>query len=335
VLDGIKNEPNSQRRMIWEEPSRLFAHIIVNDRPFSDLVVGDYTVVTSKLQHLYVRSARVNTANSSLDSDEWWRVSDPKAWREVPFARMNPHLLADRSYRFDPRVDDNEPLGVPSAGVLTSYGTLGYFARERVRAARALEIFACRTFVAPSPDLKFNTYQRDPAKEGSCQHCHTAIDPVAIHFKRVYIDLEGNVMFGGIGPWKWNQQALDEGNYVWSRFNTFFVHDTVLTPVDDARLQQKPDARFIDFTPTGQGLFGQSSDETIGPLGFAKPLVESGEFDECAVQHLYEHFIGRALDPTLERDTIVALAERFRSENRRVRPFVKSLMVSDEFRRGW
>lgn len=43
---------------------RLFAHIIVNDRPFSDLVLGDYTVVNQGLQHMYVRAARGNRANT-------------------------------------------------------------------------------------------------------------------------------------------------------------------------------------------------------------------------------------------------------------------------------
>ena len=36
----------------------------------------------------------------------------------------------------------------------------------------------------PGNDVVFNTYQTDPGREGPCQHCHTRIDPAALHFKR-------------------------------------------------------------------------------------------------------------------------------------------------------
>ena len=86
--DGILHYPDGQRRLIWEEPARLFAHIITHDKPFSDLVLGDYTVVTSRLQHAYVRSGRPES--NATDNDTWWKVPDTKAWREVKYERMNP-----------------------------------------------------------------------------------------------------------------------------------------------------------------------------------------------------------------------------------------------------
>src|SRR5215831_4287476 len=123
--DGRDDVPDSQRRAAWQEPARLFAHIITNDKPFSDLVVGDYTVVNLNLQHMYVRLGRINPANKALDDSLWFLdVDDPAAWREVPFEAMHPNLLSRRSYSLDPRVDASEPAGVPAAGVLTSLASI-------------------------------------------------------------------------------------------------------------------------------------------------------------------------------------------------------------------
>ncbi|MBX7116315.1 MAG: hypothetical protein K1X64_18460 [Myxococcaceae bacterium] len=330
--DGRVHYPDGQRRLIWEEPARLFAHIITHDKPFSDLVLGDYTVTTSRLQHAYVRSGR--PFSNATDADEWWRVPDTKAWREVKYERMNPLLLAQRDYTFDPRTQDGFPLGVPSAGVLTTFGTQGAFARERVKAARWLETLACRVFSAPDPKQVFNPFKRDVATEGSCQHCHQTLDPTAIHFKRQYHTERGVIYWGGLKPWPWDQGWANENLEPFGRWQTFFIHDTWLTPVTEARLNENPNARFIDFLPPEQKLFGQTSDGTIGPLGFAKMLVNSGEFDRCAVQRIYSHFASRALDPVEDKDRLNQLIERFKTGGRQMRPFIRALMKDDELGRG-
>ena len=72
----------------------------------------------------------------------------------------------------------------------------------------------------------------------------------------------------------------------------------------------------------------------LGPLAFGKVLVSSGEFDRCAVQRLYERFVGQPLSPASEGRYIDALAQRFVTGGRQVRSFVRSLMMSDDFRRG-
>lgn len=336
-LDDDLNDfnPQSQRRLLWEEPARLFAHVIASDRPFSDLVLGDYTVVNQRLQHAYLRSGRMNTDNAALDTDQtWWRaVQDPRAWRQVPAASLTPHLLADRAYRFDPRTADN-PRGMPAAGVLTTLGSLGSFARERVRAAKWLEVFACRTFAPPPATAVFPPYRRDAAREGQCMHCHQTIDPAAIHFKRLGLETDtGETFLGGIGPWKWSPDQL--GYETYQRWENSFIHDTVLTPVDLTTLTAKPDARFIDFLPPDQKLFGLSSTGTVGPLGFGELLVSSGEFDRCAVKRLFHRFAGRELDDGTEIGLIRDLSTRFVAAGRKVKPFVRYLMSQDYFSEGF
>jgi len=328
--DGFPNDPTGQRRSLFEEPARLFAHVVANDRPFSDLVVGDYTVVNQGLQHLYVRAARRDSRHASLDAVEWWRgVNDPAAWREVVVESMHPDLVADRDVTFDPRTDAGEPSGLPAAGVLTSIGALASFARERPRAARWLEVFACREFEPPPDASIFPPFERDPGAEGVCLQCHALIDPAAIHFKRFTPDGLG---IGGIGRWRIERFLSYDTTRI--RWEAQFAHDTVLTPVTEAAIAMDGNVRFLDFLPPGDSLFGLPSDGTIGPLGFGKLLVASGELDRCAVRRFYERFGGRALDPAAHADFIDRLVEVFRMNGRSVRPLVRFILSQDAFRLG-
>ena len=118
------------------------------------------------------------------------------------------------------------------------------------------------------------------------------------------------------------------------RWNNTFIHDTVLTPVSEADIALNPDARFIDFLAPQSSLLGRSSDGTIGPLGFGKLLVDSGEFDRCAVQQLYERFMGRRIDLATERDLLATLVTKFVDGQRKVKPFIRYLFAQDAFSRG-
>lgn len=329
--DGSNHDLTAQRRSAFEEPARLLSHIVMNDRPFTDLVLGDYTVVNQGLYHMYQRAARQNPDNAWMDDVEWWRGwGDQAQWREVPFEELHPHLLADRQYRYDPRQEDEPPLGVPSAGVLTSLVSNTSFARERVRASRWLERLTCREFSPPPADVQFAPYQRDPGTEGVCQHCHQAIDPAAIHFKRFF---DGGAYIAGIGPWQYDR--LVSYSEARLRFENAFISDTLMTPVSAQRLEENPDARFIDFLPPTETLFGQVSDGTIGPLGFGKMIVASGEFDRCAVMRTYERFGGRELIRGQDEALIEELLAHYLSEGRNIRALIRHIFGRPAFKRGW
>ncbi|RYE87878.1 MAG: hypothetical protein EOO75_13930 [Myxococcales bacterium] len=339
----------SQRRQIWDEPARLLAHVIFHDRPFSDLVLGNYTVAPPALKNMYVRWARLDPGNKALDQSTWWKpgtwskAADPEntpgsltAWHEVVQQDLHPNLRSllpagavggdeQRTYTFDPRQEAGQPLGIPSAGVLTTLGALGSLSRERVRAARWLEVFGCQSFVPPPPEVHFVPYQTDPATEGTCQHCHVLIDPAAIHFKRP--GLAGiHVVLGGIGPFGFDTIG---------RWDQSFTPGTRMTPISAEDAKAHPDWRLLDFLPTDQRLFDQVSDGTIGPLGFGKMLVKSGRFDRCAAQRIFERFVGRQLDPATDKARLDQLTAQFLAAGRKVKPFVRDLILdADEMRRG-
>jgi hypothetical protein len=348
---------NGQRRLLSEEPARLFAHLAWHDRPATDLILESYSVGPTNLQAAYVMQGIEAGDLALLSDDSWWRPSlyaaapvdpnhepgDPLAWREFQIPAVNPVLLADRDYKFDPRTQSGM-LGIPAAGMLTSPGFLDALPRERLRAARALENLACEV-LAPPIGLAFNEYERDPYSEGPCQHCHTRIDPAAIHFKRwakqgsAFEGWGARYLMPGIGnvgqfDKAWRTGVYPFGGDPYSHWNRWYVHDTGMTPVTQAQIDADPAVVFIDFLPPEQTLLGQKGDGTVGPLGFAKIIVAAGAFDRCLVRKLHQQVLGRDLDPGSEAGYLDALTASFLGGERKIRPFLKSLTQSELFRRG-
>lgn len=350
--------PEAQRRLLADEPARLFAHIAWYDRPATDLIANTYSVAPTKLQVAYVRQGIASGALQLLDDDRWWQPAkfssaptdpehapaDPAGWREFQVPDRNPYILADRDYHFDPRVEAGPMRGMPAAGMLTSLGFLDGLPRERLRAARALENLACEQ-LSPPEGLTFNPYQRDPYSEGPCQHCHKRIDPAAVHFKRWgrtgYASEGWGATFPmpGIGPnWHW-PKSWRTSDYPydrdpWSQWNRWYTHDTGMTPVSQAQIDANPEVVFIDFLVPEQTLLGQRGDGTVGPLGFAKIIIAAGAFDRCVVRKIHGQIMGRDIDPTTEAGYLDVLTEQFVASGRRVRPLVKALTQSDLFQRG-
>jgi hypothetical protein len=355
----LPGNPDGQRRLLSEEPARLFAHIVWHDRPATDFVLADYSVGPTELQAAYVMQAIAGGDTSLLSDDSWWRPSsyakapvdprhqsgDPKAWREYTVSKRNTFFLADRNYKFDPRKDKGMALGIPSAGMLTALGFLDAYPRERLRAARALEALACEQLLPPGGDVKFNPYKTDPGREGPCQNCHARIDTAAIHFKRhakagsAFEGFGAKYYMPGVGTkWQWDP-VWRTGDYPYggepfAQWNKWYRPGSRLTPATEAEADANPYALFLDFLPPDDTLLGQTSDGTIGPLGFAKMIVAAGSFDRCVVRRVHERIMGRDIDPTTESGYLDALTDEFVSGGRLVRPFVKSLTQSTYFRRG-
>lgn len=354
---GSNHSLSTQRRHPFEEPARLFAHLAWHDRPLSDLIVGNYTVGTNWLRALYVRQGRQQGAPDLTVN--WWKPSadssprdpmhpmadDPQAWREFTVETLNPFFLARREYQFDPRTTTDAPEGMPAAGVLTMMGTLSAYPRERVRAARLLEMFACSSFSPPPANSSFPPYEGDPATGGTCLHCHRSLDPAAIFFKRWDFGAESYYVpwpfMPGVGRHRVTA-AWISGQYPHSagdtspgfRWRNAFVPGTVMTPVTKEQVMTNAEAVLLDTMPADYTLLGVNGDGTMGPLGFGKVLMKSGAFDQCAVRKLYARFVGRELDPAAEAGYVNALTREFVARERKVKPFVKYLMTQPEFRRG-
>jgi hypothetical protein len=361
----------SQQRAMWDEPARLVAHLAWHDRPLSDVVLGNYTVATNPARALYLRFGRqTGLYNERLDSNTtWFRPDhgsaardplhpdplDPEAWRELVVEELAPQLLSltdgelsadpSRTFRWDPRTDTGPAPGLPASGVFTMPGMNSTFPRERPRAARMIEIFACREFSPPAPELHFPPPATDIATSGECMHCHALMDPVAIAFRRW-------IFMGYYVPKPFladlaNLQVPDnlyDPRYAYPNGGWFragaagwemnWAPNTTMTPVTPEQMEANRGAMFMDTIPPEYTIFGEHTDGTMGPLAFAKVLVSSGEFDRCAVRRIYERVIGRPLDPATEGRYIDELAADLAAGGRVIRPFVRRLLESSEFRRG-
>lgn len=354
----LLGNPDGQRRLLSEEPARLFAHIVWHDLPATDLVLSDYSVGPTEVQAAYVMQAVAGGDLQVLSDDSWWRpakfsgaltdpahaADDPKGWRQYTVSKRNTFFLADRNYKFDPRKETGLAPGIPSAGMLTSLGFLDAYPRERLRAARALEALACEQLLPPGGGVEFNPYKTDPGREGPCQNCHVRIDGTALHFKR--FSKAGNAFEGygaryympGIGPWQWDPVwrtgAYPYGGEPFAQWNKWYRPGSRLTPATEAEAAANPYALFLDFLPPEDTLLGQVSDGTIGPLGFAKLIVAAGAFDKCVVRRVHERVLGRDIDPTTESGYLDELTHDFVANGRLVRPFIKALTDSIYFRKG-
>ncbi|WP_240481283.1 hypothetical protein [Sandaracinus amylolyticus] len=363
--------PGSQKRDMWDEPARLVAHLAWHDRPLSDLVLGNYSVGNNRVRAWYLRFGRQTGIEADrLDADTTWfraevgdrprdplhpEPADPEAWREFVVEELAPQLLSlsdrarsadpSRTLRWDPRAETGPAPGLPAAGVLTMAGTNSTFPRERPRAARFLEIFACRDFDPPPADQHFPPVSEDLATSGQCMHCHALMDPVAMAFRRwifmgTYVPLPRLADLADLEvPQDLYVPARRYPNGRWfaagaDRWAQNWLPGTTMTPITEEDLARNTGALFLDTIPPEYTIFGEHPDGTMGPLAFAKVLVSSGEFDRCAVRRIYERVMGRPLDPAREGRYVDALARQFAADGRAVRALVRRLLESPEMRRG-
>ena len=135
-------------------------------------------------------------------------------------------------------------------------------------------------------------------------------------------------------PNVWVTGQYPYGGDPWDRIRRLWAFDTHMTPVNAAQAMVEPEARFIDFLPPDQTLYGSTSDGTVGPLGLGKLLVASGAFDRCVVRRLHRRFVGRDVDPTAEAGYLESLVAQFLANDRKARPFVEYLSTTPAFRSG-
>ncbi|MDF3069404.1 MAG: hypothetical protein K0R38_5005 [Polyangiaceae bacterium] len=153
-------------RAVAREPLELVAHVVRNDRPFTEILTAPYTVMNPFSAKMY---------NSDL------AFTDPvneNEWREAKIRYFD---------------QDGGIYDYPTAGVLTSPMFLNRFEttptnRNRHRARIVFDLFLATDILAigdrpldPVASARFaNPTREDP----SCNACHKIIDPVAGAFQK-------------------------------------------------------------------------------------------------------------------------------------------------------
>ncbi len=154
------------RRSVAREPLELMAYIVRNDRPFTEIVTADYTVLNPYTAVVY--------NNEDMSFDEAY---DARGFQEGK-------IFAIR---------DGSRVAFPHAGILTSPMFLNRYPtsntnRNRHRARIVLrELLATdilRVADRPIDPTKAVNFANPTREEPSCVMCHVTLDPIAGAFQK-------------------------------------------------------------------------------------------------------------------------------------------------------
>ena len=156
---------------IEEEPLELIAHVVMNNRPYSEILTADYTMVDKTLNVLY---------QSNVDAENGW----------VPAKNRGQSVRGSSKKLYD---SDRE-IEIPHAGILssTAYNMRWPSTATNRNRARAkyimlnflgfdIEGIASREFSEEELADTNNPTFNNPA----CAQCHEALDPIAGTFQNV------------------------------------------------------------------------------------------------------------------------------------------------------
>lgn len=160
-----------------QEPMRLIAHVVTNERPYTEVLTADYIMVNPY-------SAEVYGGNVTFDNS-----SDPDEWRE---GRITDYFRCTVCGQNNPNVSYNIATDYPHAGLLNSPAFLSRFPstdtnRNRARARWAYYFFLgvdIEGLSERTTDQSALADENNPTLNNeNCTVCHNIMDPVAGAFQ--------------------------------------------------------------------------------------------------------------------------------------------------------
>ncbi len=165
-FENLDNDTqNRVGRAVGAEPLDLIAHIVRNDRPFSEILTANYTVMNPDSARIY--NADINFA-------------DPNDLNEYHEGKI-------RTFA------NGQLVEYPHAGVLTSPMFLNRFPttptnRSRHRARMVLQHFLGTDILAvaerPLDPTRATAFSNPTREDSACAVCHSIIDPIAGAFQK-------------------------------------------------------------------------------------------------------------------------------------------------------
>lgn len=165
-MDDANKE--AARRSIAREPLALIAYIVRNDRPFTEIVTADYTVLNSYTAPIY------NNTDVGFSGTEY---------NETEYAPGKIFV----------NTEDRGLVALPHAGILSSPIFLNRYPTSPTNLNRHRAAAVLRELLA-TDILKVANRPIDPTKavnlanptreEASCKMCHVTIDPIAGAFQK-------------------------------------------------------------------------------------------------------------------------------------------------------
>lgn len=157
---------------ITQEPMRFIEYVVRNDRPFSEVVSGNYVVANPYVAKMY-----------GLPHDKPIVPESFLEWKRIDFAPVQNQTGANGTVK---------TLGVPTAGVLTTPAFLTRWETTRTNKGRKRARIVLKNFLAtdilkfaqrPVDSTALTSVQNPTSNSPMCSVCHSVIDPIAGGFR--------------------------------------------------------------------------------------------------------------------------------------------------------
>ena len=292
-------------RSFAEQLLRFSDDIIVNDRPYTDFLLGTDMEINGPLAHYLKFQSRTGGVNFLSFPIQNYEVPEDLTFEDTDWVKIQ------RNERH--------------AGVLTMPGYLVKFQTNRSRANRFYNAFLCQYFEAPPGGLPASddacNDEPNLTKRCGCKHCHLTVEPAASHWGR----------FGEAGLAALNEDLFPTLNELCLRQGArnaqcrFFYLTEATHPDEEPYLGMLLPYVFAD----------EVMEENIeaGPALLAQQSIEGGAFARCTTRKMWENFMGREAlaedEPTIE-----ALSEEFTADNYNLRSLVTKIVTRPEYIEG-
>ena len=282
---------------LTEEPMRFIEYVVRNDKPFSDVVAGNYVVANPYVARAYgLPHSKEMSPENYL---EWERIDYSPAQNQADRDGKNPHTVA-----------------VPAAGVLSTPAFLSRWETTATNRGRKRARIVLKTFLAtdifkfaqrPVDSTALTSVQNPTFNSPMCTVCHSVIDPIAGSFRGFS---EQNEMQRFAPADKWHDDMRPPGINGVSMPPENYGNALMWT---GAQIPRDPRFAIAIAQTMYQGLIGQQ------PLGFPQ--------DKAAAD-----YNDKVLAYSAQNDWFVTVARGFAESNFDLRKLVSDIVLSPYFR---
>jgi hypothetical protein len=151
------------------EPGRLAARVIIEDRPWDEVLRGSRSPMNGAMQHFLLNFGELVRRVSPPGS-----FQKPGTVGEYTFPKPE---ASNRGYDWVER-------GSLHAGVLTTIAFQRNFNGWRAKANATMEAFLCQKFKVPQGAKQIPSEESDLTRRPYCQSCHSTLEPMSQFFGR-------------------------------------------------------------------------------------------------------------------------------------------------------
>lgn len=292
---------------LTEQMLRLVEDIVLNDRPYTELLLTRDVEVNGPASH-YLRWQWGFAADVFVHPDGDWTVP------EVPFTARGSWAKGERGPRH--------------AGLLTLPAYLLRFQTNRARAHRFHNAFLCQPFNPPPGGLKLDASDEpNIMRRNGCSYCHQTLEPAAAYWGR--FAEQGSTW---LDPRKYPVENEACVSRAWQ--DQPLLRSACMRVYVSER-EPRGVLRAFEFSRDGSPeamQLARNSEE--GPRGFALKAIDDGRFASCTVGKWWSHLLRR--EPTVdERETVLPqLAADFAASGYSLKSLVKAIVTHPSYRKA-